>query len=281
MEHLNFTPINGKPIRIMMSNRDPSSRKSGYANVFIKNLDTSIDNKALHDTFATFGTVLSCKVAVDVNGQSKGYGFVQFENEEAAESAIIRLNGMLLNDKQVYVGHFIRHQERIRANGSLFTNVYVKNLPETTTDDDLKNLFTTYGAITSAVVMRDSNGKSRCFGFVNFQNTDSAAAAVEKLNGTILGDDKVLYVGRAQRKAEREAELKAKFEQERKSRFEKLQGANLYIKNLDDHIDDEKLKELFSEYGTITSCKVSFSLKISLTCSPFVFCEYSCMMILC
>ncbi|KGN46107.2 polyadenylate-binding protein 3 [Cucumis sativus] len=256
MEHLNFTPVNGKPIRIMISNRDPSIRKSGYANVFIKNLDLSIDNKALRDTFAAFGTVLSCKVAVDSNGQSKGYGFVQFESEESAEISIEKLNGMLLNDKQVYVGHFIRHQERIRANGSQFTNVYVKNLPETTTDDDLKNLFAPHGTITSAIVMTDSNGKSKCFGFVNFQNTDSAAAAVEKLDGTVLGDDKTLYVGRAQRKAEREAELKAKFEQERKSRFEKLQGANLYIKNLDDHIDDEKLKELFSEYGTITSCKV-------------------------
>lgn len=259
MEHLNFTPVNGKPIRIMISNRDPSIRKSGYANVFIKNLDLSIDNKALRDTFAAFGPVLSCKVAVDSNGQSKGYGFVQFESEESAEISIEKLNGMLLNDKQVYVGHFIRHQERIRANGSQFTNVYVKNLPETTTDDDLKNLFAAHGTITSAIVMTDSNGKSKCFGFVNFQNTDSAAAAVEKLNGTVLGDDKILYVGRAQRKAEREAELKAKFEQERKSRFEKLQGANLYIKNLDDHIDDEKLKELFSEYGTITSCKVRFS----------------------
>lgn len=264
MEHLNFTPVNGKPIRIMISNRDPSIRKSGYANVFIKNLDLSIDNKALRDTFAAFGTVLSCKVAVDSNGQSKGYGFVQFESEESAEISIEKLNGMLLNDKQVYVGHFIRHQERIRANGSQFTNVYVKNLPETTTDDDLKNLFAPHGTITSAIVMTDSNGKSKCFGFVNFQNTDSAAAAVEKLDGTVLGDDKTLYVGRAQRKAEREAELRAKFEQERKSRFEKLQGANLYIKNLDDHIDDEKLKELFSEYGTITSCKVHFLLAISI-----------------
>lgn len=269
MELLNFTPVNGKPIRIMISNRDPSIRKSGHANVFIKNLDISIDNKALHDTFAAFGTVLSCKVAVDSNGQSKGYGFVQFESEEAAESAIIRLNGMLINDKQVYVGHFIRHQERIRANGSMFTNVYVKNLPETTTDDDLKDIFAAHGSITSAVVMRDSNGKSRCFGFVNFQTSDAAAVAVEKLNGTILGDDKVLYVGRAQRKSEREAELKAKYEQERLSRFEKLQGANLYIKNLDDHVDDEKLKELFSEFGTITSCKVHFCFGNLPFCSPF------------
>ncbi|XP_054785821.1 polyadenylate-binding protein 3-like isoform X2 [Prosopis cineraria] len=257
MELLNFTPLNGKPIRIMFSHRDPSIRKSGYANVFIKNLDTSIDNKALHDTFATFGTVLSCKVAVDSSGQSKGYGFVQFDNEESAQNAIKQLNGMLLNDKQVYVGLFVRRQERARANGSpKFTNVYVKNFSETYSDEDLKQLFRPYGTITSAVIMKDANGKSRCFGFVNFQNPESAAAAVERLNGSIINDDKVLYVGRAQKKAEREAELKVKFEQERISRYEKLQGANLYLKNLDDSINDDKLKELFSEFGTITSYKV-------------------------
>lgn len=242
-------------MRIMFSHRDPSLRKSGYANVFIKNLDSSIDNKALYDTFAAFGTVLSCKVAVDSNGQSKGYGFVQFDQDEAAHNAIKRLNGMLINDKQVYVGHFIRRQERSQANASdKFTNVYVKDLPETTTDEDLKKLFEKYGTITSAVVMKDKNGKSKCFGFVNYESSDAAVSAVEQLNGSSF-KEKVLYVGKAQKKSEREAELKAKFEQERASRFEKLKGANLYLKNLDS-VSDENLKELFSEYGTITSCKV-------------------------
>ncbi|XP_068651962.1 polyadenylate-binding protein 2 [Aristolochia californica] len=257
MEILNFTPLNGRPVRIMFSHRDPSIRKSGYANVFIKNLDTSIDNKALHDTFAAFGSVLSCKVATDNNGQSKGYGFVQFDQEEAAQHAIKQLNGMLINDKQVYVGLFVRRQERERANGSpKFTNLYVKNLSESTTDEDLKKIFASYGPITSAVVMRDANGNSRGFGFVNYQNPEDAASAVENLNGNIFSDDKVWYVGRAQRKSEREAELKVKYEQERNGRLDKLQGANLYLKNLDDSIDDEKLKELFSDFGNITSCKV-------------------------
>ncbi|XP_011026320.1 PREDICTED: polyadenylate-binding protein 3 [Populus euphratica] len=256
MEVLNFTPLNGKPIRIMFSHRDPTTRRSGHANVFIKNLDTKIDNKALHETFASFGPVLSCKVAVDNNGQSKGYGFIQFENEEDAQSAINRLNGMLVNDREVYVGPFVRRLERIEANGSpKFTNVYVKNLSETTSDEDLKKIFSSYGAITSAIVMKDQNGKSRGFGFVNFQSPDSAAAAVEKLNGMTFSD-KVWYVGRAQRKGEREAELKAKFEQERNSRYEKMKAANLYLKNLGDTIDEERLKELFSEFGSITSCKV-------------------------
>ncbi|MCL7033286.1 hypothetical protein MKW94_001661, partial [Papaver nudicaule] len=229
MEVLNFTPVNGKPIRIMHSHRDPSIRKSGFANIYIKNLDTSLDNKALYDTFVTFGTVLSCKVATDNNGQSKGYGFVQFEKEEAAQKAIESLNGMLINDKKVYVGLFVRKHERDQANGSpKFTNVFVKNLSEATSDEDLKKVFGNYGSITSAVVMMDADGNSKGFGFVNFQNPDDAATAVEKLNGTTK-DDKLWYVGRAQRKSEREAELKAKFEQERNIRLEKLQGANLYV----------------------------------------------------
>ncbi|CAI9281873.1 unnamed protein product [Lactuca saligna] len=253
---LNFTPVNGKSIRIMYSHRDPSIRKSGTANIFIKNLDKTIDNKALHDTFSTFGNILSCKIATDSIGQSKGYGFVQFDTEEAAQSAIDKLNGMLMNDKQVYVGHFLRKQERDSSSTrTKFNNVYVKNLPESTTDEDLKKTFGEYGMITSAVVMKDSDGKSKCFGFVNFENADDAANAVEGLNGKKF-DDKEWYVGKAQKKSEREMELKSRFEQTVKEAADKYQGLNLYVKNLDDTIDDDKLRKLFSEYGTITSCKV-------------------------
>ncbi|KAK3002048.1 hypothetical protein RJ639_021341 [Escallonia herrerae] len=253
---LNFTPLNGKSIRIMYSHRDPSIRKSGSANIFIKNLDKAIDNKGLHDTFSSFGNILSCKIATDPSGQSKGYGFVQFESEESAQNAIDKLNGMLMNDKQVYVGHFLRKQERDSVmSKTKFNNVYVKNLAESTTEEDLKTIFGEFGPLTSVVVMRDADGNSKCFGFVNFDNADDAANAVEALNGKKV-EDKEWYVGKAQKKSERELELKSRFEQTTKEAVDKFQGLNLYVKNLDDSIDDEKLKELFSEFGTVTSCKV-------------------------
>ncbi|XP_015892862.2 polyadenylate-binding protein 8 [Ziziphus jujuba] len=256
LDVLNFTPLNGRPVRIMYSHRDPSIRKSGAGNIFIKNLDKGIDHKGLYDTFSAFGNILSCKVATDSSGQSKGYGFVQFDSEEAAQKAIEKLNGMLLNDKQVFVGPFLRKQERESSSDkSKFNNVFVKNMSESKTEEDLNAIFGEFGPLTSVVVMRDADGKSRCFGFVNFENADDAARAVESLNGKKF-DDKEWYVGKAQKKSEREVELKHRFEQSMKEAADKYQGANLYVKNLDDSISDDKLKELFSQFGTITSCKV-------------------------
>ncbi len=72
LDTMNFDTIKGRPIRIMWSQRDPSLRKSGVGNVFIKNLDKSIDNKALYDTFSAFGNILSCKVSLNNPSTAKG-----------------------------------------------------------------------------------------------------------------------------------------------------------------------------------------------------------------
>lgn len=258
LEELNYTLIKGRPCRIMWSQRDPALRKTGQGNVFIKNLDVAIDNKALHDTFAAFGNILSCKVAQDENGNSKGYGFVHYETDEAAAQAIKHVNGMLLNEKKVYVGHHIPKKDRqskfeeMKAN---FTNIYVKNINPEANDDEFRELFERYGDITSASLARDQEGKSRGFGFVNFTTHESASQAVEELhNKDFKGQD--LYVGRAQKKHEREEELRKSYEAARIEKASKYQGVNLYIKNLDDDVDDEKLRQMFSEFGPITSAKV-------------------------
>jgi len=259
LDTMNFDVLKGKPIRIMWSQRDPSLRRSGVGNVFIKNLDKTIDNKAMYDTFSAFGNILSCKVATDMsNGESKGYGFVHFETEEAALSAIQKVNGMLLNGKKVYVGRFVPRKDREMELGEKarrFTNVYVKNICEEYDDVKLTEMFSKYGKISSVKVMKSEEGKSKGFGFVSFESPEEASMACDELNNTEI-EGKIVYVGRAQKKAERQAELKKKFEAIKMERMNRFQGVNLYVKNLDDTIDDERLRQEFTPFGTITSAKV-------------------------
>merc|ERR1712240_472667 len=147
---------------------------------------------------------------------------------------------------------------------------YIKNFGEDLGDEKLKEVFSKFGKITSYKVVKDRDvrgeegedmleagpdGKNKGFGFVSFEDSESAEKAVDELNGVEMFG-KTLYVGRAQKKAERQQELKKKFEQLKLERLNRYQGVNLYVKNLDDTIDDERLRKEFAPYGTITSAKV-------------------------
>mmetsp|Transcript_6690 Transcript_6690/g.15233 ORF Transcript_6690/g.15233 Transcript_6690/m.15233 type:complete len:782 (+) Transcript_6690:128-2473(+) len=353
LDSMNFTDIKGKPCRIMWSQRDPSMRRSGVGNIFVKNLHEGIDNKQLYDTFSLFGNILSCKVVTDKGtGLSKGYGYVHYETNESAANAIEKLDGMLIDGKEVQVGVFMRRDNRPDAQA--FTNVFIKNVPYEWDDKRLEAEFEKYGEIVSvsinmgrrkrlpkkvkpAVVAapvvekkeeesevekkeegeaekkegdekpaesteepkeeapkeeesakeeepakeepakpveEESTGpESLGFGFVNFADHEGAAAAVEAMNNkefTVDEDDgettsKVLYVGRAQKKAERERELRSKYESEKMDRIAKFQGVNLYVKNLDDSVTDDMLRDEFSVMGTITSARVMRDLKTGVS----------------
>lgn len=258
LDTMNFDLLGERPMRIMWSQRDPALRKSGVGNVFIKNLDKSIDNKALYDTFSTFGNILSCKIMTDEHSNSRGYGFVHFETHEAADQAIKNVNNMLLNDKKVYVGRFMTRSQRTEAYGSTnkrFTNVFVKNFGDTIEDTKLREMFEKFGEITSAVVAKGDDGKSKGHGFINFKDAVSAEQAVKEMHDSEFNGKK-LFVGRFQKKFERVSTLKKIHEEKKQERHNRYMGINLYIKNLDDTIDDVRLRKEFESFGTITSAKV-------------------------
>jgi len=251
LDTMNFDPIKGRPCRIMWSQRDPSVRRSGLGNIFIKSLHHDIDNKALFDTFSAFGNILSCKVVVDNEGKSRGYGFVHYETQAAADLAIQKVNGMLLNDVKVFVGPFKSKRERMDDQDrhfAQFKNVYVKNLPLNTTEEQLIALFQPFGKIQSPKM-------GAGFGFVCFEETDAAQKAVQALNGSMY-EGKELFVTRAQKKQERIQTLRREYEKRKQEMQSKNKGVNLYVKNLDDSIDDAKLREAFEPYGNITSVHV-------------------------
>mmetsp|Transcript_9066 Transcript_9066/g.13637 ORF Transcript_9066/g.13637 Transcript_9066/m.13637 type:complete len:613 (-) Transcript_9066:203-2041(-) len=263
LDTMNHTEIKGKPCRMMWSQRDPSLRKSGVGNVFVKNLAPTVDNKGLNDVFSVFGNILSCKVATDENGNSKGYGYVHYETAEAAQEAIQKVNGVVIEDQEVVVGPFLRRQDRVNKND--WTNLYCKQFPESWTEEKLKDTFSQYGGtVTSCKLAVDEEGKSKKFGFIDFADHESALKALEELNGKQIkvegkdGETETfeLYVSRAQKKSERAREMKYRMDLAKAEQMNKYQGMNLYVKNIDEALTEEQFRELFAPFGTITSCRV-------------------------
>ena len=72
-------------------------------------------------------------------------------------------------------------------------NIYVGNLSWTMTDDDLSNLFTQYGSVTSAKILKDKmNGRSKGFGFVEMEDDEAAKTAIANLNETEVQGRKLI-----------------------------------------------------------------------------------------
>lgn len=256
----NYEEVFGRSMRLMWSQRDPTTRQSAMGNLFIKNLDKKIDARSLHDTLSQFGPILSCKVATQLNGVSKGYGFVHFECEEDANECLAQVNGKEIEGKQVTLRPFLSRTHRLGNKEFCYTNVFVKNLPKQINTDKLCELFETHGKITSAIVVTDPQGESKNFGFVNFSSPEQARKAIDEKQGYLLdGDDGAkseLIVLKAQKKSERVAFLARQFEDRKRERIAKYHGLNLYVKNFPIDFDDAELRKLFSEFGEITSCKI-------------------------
>ncbi len=71
---------------------------------------------------------------------------------------------------------------------SVSMKLYVGNLPYNTSEDDLRSLFSTYGAVSSVAIITDRDtGRSKGFGFVEFGNDDEARNAISALSGQEYG----------------------------------------------------------------------------------------------
>ncbi|KAK2834216.1 hypothetical protein Q7C36_014917 [Tachysurus vachellii] len=198
----NFELLLERPMRVMWSRWEPTAKVIKGGNIIIKNLDLSIDDAALFDTFSMFGRIVSCKVV-----ESKGFGYIQFEAPEAAAMAIERVNGMLLKGRQVTIEYFKPREERQvkeahPSSQNQSTNLYIKNIDYSVDTECMYMTFAQFGTITSAKVIM-ANGCSKGFGFVCFKSSQDAMRAMNAMNGMMWGRKKV-YVGLAKNKKDRQ-----------------------------------------------------------------------------
>jgi cold-inducible RNA-binding protein len=83
--------------------------------LFVGGLPFSTTDEELSEAFASFGTVASAKVIMDrETGRSKGFGFVEFENDDEGKAAEKEMNGKEIGGRTVTVNEARPREERPR-----------------------------------------------------------------------------------------------------------------------------------------------------------------------
>ena len=119
---------------------------------------------------------------LDDSGVSRGYGFVDFLEEESAIEAIQRVDGAIIEGLKVSVVKYIPKKDRAALDPPphTFTSVYARNFPPSFTKENVETLFGKFGNVTS-LFFSDSNASKPSF-CVNYSQNDGALKCIQDLN---------------------------------------------------------------------------------------------------
>lgn len=143
----------------------------------------------LTEIFAVAGPVQHVKIIPDRNYQHGGlnYGFVEYLDMRAAETALQTLNGRKIFDTEIRVNWAYQGSQN-KEDTSNHYHVFVGDLSPEVNDEVLSKAFSAFGTLSDARVMWDMNsGKSRGYGFLAFRDKTDAEQAIATMNGEWLG----------------------------------------------------------------------------------------------
>ncbi|KAL9053265.1 MAG: hypothetical protein Q9162_004873 [Coniocarpon cinnabarinum] len=185
--------------------------------VYVRELPYTVGWQDLKDFFrqaAMTGNIVRADVNIGPDGRPKGTGIVAFDNSNDAMNAIQNFNGYEWQGRQLEVredrfagsgyggrGGFGGYgnmrggvppapnpfTDNATGNGDRSETIYVRNLPWSTSNEDLVELFQTIGKVDQAEIQYEPNGRSRGTGVVRFDNTDNADTAIQKFSGYQYG----------------------------------------------------------------------------------------------
>ncbi|XP_065364553.1 ELAV-like protein 2 isoform X1 [Calliphora vicina] len=189
-------------------------------NLIVNYLPQTMTQEEMRSLFSSIGELESCKLVRDKvsgnlvlpasltalnpalqQGQSLGYGFVNYVRPEDAEKAVNTLNGLRLQNKVIKVSYARPSSESIKG-----ANLYVSGLPKNLSQPDLESLFAPYGKIITSRILCDNIsdvkpltikqeidvlankitgefGLSKGVGFIRFDQRNEAERAIQELNG--------------------------------------------------------------------------------------------------
>jgi polyadenylate-binding protein len=250
---LNGVEFKGKHINVTLyyKPRNPS------ANIFVNNLPPECMARDLEEIFKQFGPIVSAKVSYDPSLNSNRYGYIQYEKEEHALSAL-NSKDQIFGSTKIQVSKFIPIKDRNDPQNN--PNLYVRGFGSSFTQDSLFKLFSSFGEVSSHVIMRDGDkqGGDRYFAYVCFQNPEYSQRAISSLHQKEVEGITWFVVPHLKRAARRK-----KLEVEYKLKKESWKKRNLFLKNLPIIMNENMLKQLCQEYGDLESVKIHMTENIT------------------
>ncbi|KAI6661617.1 RNA-binding motif, single-stranded-interacting protein 3-like [Oopsacas minuta] len=159
-------------------NADGITENLSSTNLYIRGLAPRTTDEDLILLCSCYGKITSTKAILDkTNNQCKGYGFVDFENPDDAQKAVIALQD------QGIPAQFAKQQEQDP------TNLYFSNLPKGFEECDLEQLLAPVGHVVSTRILRDQNGISRGVGFARLDSRERCEHAIKILNNKKMHED--------------------------------------------------------------------------------------------
>ena len=208
------------------------SPAAAFALLHIGDLDPSVTEADVYTAFKNFASTISfISIRRDPKQGTTGSAKIQFNSPDAAKNARKEMNGELIKGRHIMVADFNREYKNKAS-----SNVFVKNFSEEVTARDLELEFSVCGHIISSKISYDQAGKSRRYGFIQFDSAEAASKAALKNDQEWKGE-----------------KLKVEHFLPRDQRESLFSHSNLHVCGFSQETTKTQLDALFSSFGEITS----------------------------
>ncbi|KAJ8098450.1 hypothetical protein POJ06DRAFT_151763 [Lipomyces tetrasporus] len=187
--------ISAPPTTNTSSASEPSTGVAGRKGeinkrvLYVGGLDPRVLEDMLRDIFEVAGHVQSVKIIPDRNHKGYNYGFVEYDDPNAAQTAMQTLNGRTIHQSEIKINWaYQSHNAGQKEDTSQHFHIFVGDLSNEVDDELLAKAFSVFPTMSEARVMWDlKTGRSRGYGFVSFRERSDAEKAKTTMDGEWLG----------------------------------------------------------------------------------------------
>ncbi|XP_047472653.1 poly(U)-binding-splicing factor half pint-like isoform X4 [Penaeus chinensis] len=172
--------------------------------VYVGSISFELKEDTIRQAFVPFGPIKSINMSWDpVTQKHKGFAFVEYEMPEAAQLALEQMNGVMIGGRNIKVGRPSNMPQaqtvidEITEEANYYNRIYIASVHQDLSETDIKSVFEAFGKIKQCMLTPGTTpGKHKGYGFIEYENSQSAQEAIASMNLFDLGGQ-YLRVGKA------------------------------------------------------------------------------------